>query len=661
MYNNPKNTSLKYEDNPIDIEVDEYIAPNVGFYLDRAAIHLAKGNIYQHKKTGKQFELIELMDFNQILVKSLETLKIETLSIHDLENITNPDGSIIHIDSECISDEDWDKAQKKYFAIQPLISGNMDYQGGEGYERRAEECGVASRTLRRWVNAYEQSGSIASLLDKKRGWIKKNTRLSKDVDNLIREVIHNFYLTPQRPTVQATLKMVHKRCHELGLEKPSIKAVKYRIDQISEAIVLKKRGQKEKAKNKFTPKSGHFPETLAPLDVVQIDHTPVDLILVDDQNKQPIGRPWITIAIDIYSRMITGYYISLDAPSFTSVGMCLVRSILPKDELLRQNGIENVEWKAFGYPEKIHVDNGSDFRCEDLRKSCALHGINIEFRPVARPEYGGHVERMIGNIMKKVHELPGTTFSNIKEKDSYDAEKHASLTLADFEKWFLTYITKDYHQSIHSAIGKSPAKQWEIGILGDAHNEGRGIPKLPVDEMTLRLDFMPSFERTIQTSGVRIEGIHYYDPCLNHYVNSSDEKGNKKKYIFRQDPRDISQIWFFDPNLKQYFRIPYANQSLPVMSLWEYKQLKMKVKKEYAQSNEHLIYQAWEEMQTLAENALSKTKAQRRKEQKRKEHVKSQEVYSQISPVKSIDDSLNTYLETKPDNDSDLYFFEDIE
>ena len=138
-------------------------------------------------------------------------------------------------------------------------------------------------------------------------------------------------------------------------------------------------------KTSLTPKTGHFPEVLAPLDVVQIDHTPVDLIIVDDKHRKPIGRPWITIAIDIYSRMITGYYISLDAPSVTSVGMCLARSILPKNELLEQNNIENITWDVFGYPEKIHVDNGSDFRSEDLRKSCALHGINIEFRPLARP------------------------------------------------------------------------------------------------------------------------------------------------------------------------------------------------------------------------------------------------------------------------------------
>ena len=291
----------------------------------------------------------------------------------------------------------------------------------------------------------------------------------------------------------------------------------------------------------------------------------------------------------------------------------------------------------------------------------------LSFDPWLVPEYGGHVERMIGNIMKKVHELPGTTFSNIKQRDGYDAEKNASLTLAEFEKWFLTYITKVYHQSIHSSIEKTPSEQWKIGIFGDSLSEANGIPKLPVDDITLRLDFMPSFERTIQSSGVRIEGIYYYDICLNHYVNTSDKNGNKEKYIFRQDPRDISQIWFFDPKLKQYFKIPYANQALPVMSLWEYKQLKGLVRQKYGKSNEHLIYQAWDEMQSLTENATSSTKTQRRKEQRRKHHVKSQkhyapkevEVFELLEEESRVSDSILDI--TSDDSDDGIYFYEDIE
>ena len=642
-----------------------------GTAIKRGALHLSIGNIYSHKDTEIQYEMVEIIDLNQGLFKNLSTLTNELVSIHSLENVTNSNNVSINIDAESISDSDWKKAQHKHLIIEPLLSLNKDGNLLEKIENRAKEYNVSSRTIRRWIDAYKSTGSIASLLDKKRGWDKEKVRLDYATDTLIKKVINDFYLTPQRPTVQATIRRVHKLCYEKECEKPSGKSIRYRIKQLPESVVLKKRGQRERAKNKFTPKTGSFPEVLNPLDVVQIDHTPADIILVDDKYRKPIGRPWITVAIDIYSRMITGFYISLDAPSVTSVGICMARSILPKDKLLIENGITDADWKVYGYPRKIHVDNGSDFRSEDLRKSCALHGINIEFRPLARPEYGGHVERVIGNLMKKVHELPGTTFSNIKQKEDYDAEKNASLTLAEFEKWFLTYIIKEYHHKIHSGIQKTPTRQWEIGIFGDKFSDGIGIPPLPIDETTLKLDFLPSFERTIQSSGVRIDGLHYYDPCINLHVNTSNSEG-KNKFVFRRDPRDISKIWFFDPAIKKYFILPFANQTLPPMSLWEYQQIKKKVKSESGSSNDHLIYQAWDEMQTLAETAESATKTQRRKEQRRKSNAKSQKRYEKVNAEKDkIDSKLadvtgNTAYESiktniSYDNDHKELFFEDIE
>jgi hypothetical protein len=44
-----------------------------------------------------------------------------------------------------------------------------------------------------------------------------------------------------------------------------------------------------------------------------------------------------------------------------------------------------------------------------LRYGCAEHGILINYRPVATPHYGGHIERLIGTLMGKVHLLPVAT------------------------------------------------------------------------------------------------------------------------------------------------------------------------------------------------------------------------------------------------------------
>ena len=647
----------------------------------RNHIQMVLGGIYRNKSDNDEYQLIEYLDdLNQAVFKNLQTLSNQVLSIHDFDNVTDGASTSFVIDLNDIGDDEWQEAQKKHLAITPLILendwfGEDHYRGEQGYVRRAEEVGVSTRTLRRWVDAYQSTNSIGSLIDQKRGWRKGAKRLNDDIENIISAVINDFYLTVQRPNVQAAIREIFRRCHLEGIDKPSKNTIRNRISEIKEKDLLRGRGQRKRAKQKFTPKAGQFPDANYPLSVIQIDHTPVDLILVDDKHRKPIGRPFITVAIDVYSRMVTGYYISLDAPSVTSVSMCISRSILPKDELLLEFGLSDVKWNVFGVPKKIHVDNGSDFRAQSLQKSCAFHGINLEFRPVARPEYGGHIERLIGTMMKRVHELPGTTFSNIKEKDEYNSEKHASLTLHEFEMWFLTYVTMDYHESIHSSIDRSPKEQWRIGIYGDGFESGVGLPSIPADPHTLVLDFMPSIERTIQRNGATIDGLQYYDASLNNFINHTDDNGNKTKFTFRQDPRDITRVWFYDPELLQYFPVPLANQVLPPISLWEYRKVYRQVKQESGTVNEALIYRALQDMQTLVEESKSATKKMRRSEQRKKAHTKSQTMYGKLQADESIEvDVLDTLPEStrvlgkkaveaggdESDDNGDLYF-EDID
>jgi putative transposase len=76
----------------------------------------------------------------------------------------------------------------------------------------------------------------------------------------------------------------------------------------------------------------------------------------------------------------------------------------------------------------IGVDNGSDFKSSTFRRACENEGIRIESRPPGRPHYSGHIERLMGTVMKDVHALPGTTFSRAAERGRQDPAKSAGLT-----------------------------------------------------------------------------------------------------------------------------------------------------------------------------------------------------------------------------------------
>ena len=49
------------------------------------------------------------------------------------------------------------------------------------------------------------------------------------------------------------------------------------------------------------------------------------------------------------------------------------------------------------------------------------YGVTLHWRPVARPHYGGHIERLLGTLNHEIHNLPGSTFSNPQARGAYKA------------------------------------------------------------------------------------------------------------------------------------------------------------------------------------------------------------------------------------------------
>jgi putative transposase len=565
------------------------------------------------------YKITESLDFNSVIGKSVETGRSTPLFINKLSPVVSEE-ALQPFDLNEISDEDWQIAQSRFFAIKPLLE--MPMMKRTDVQQRAKEVDVDTATLYRWINKYNSVGVVSALTPKSRGWTEGKSRISALSEAVIKEVIHDSYLTKQRSTPQKTVIEVLRRCQQRGIEAPHATTIRARIAKVTEKQRLRGRGMREQAKNKFSPVPGSFPNADYPLAVIQIDHTPADIILVDDYHRKPIGRPWITLAIDVYSRMIVGYYLAFDPPSETSVAMCVAHSVLPKDEWLLLHKVD-AQWPVWGIPKTIHVDNGADFRSDNFKRACLTYGINLEYRPVRQPRYGGHVERVIGTLMHEIHDLPGTTFSSVKDKGEYNSEKEATMTMAEFETWLVSYICNIYHQRMHSGIGMTPLRKWEIGIFGNTEVQGAGLPARPADRHTVLLDFLPSFRRTIQTFGVTIDNASYYADVLRQWINAEDPevKGKKREFIFRRDPRDISTIWFYDPDLAQYFKIPFADQSLPSVSFWEYQQARESLKREGNKSvNAHQVLLALTELRTQVDESKEKSKKARRASQRRKVH-----------------------------------------
>ncbi|MDW6002335.1 Mu transposase C-terminal domain-containing protein [Vibrio mangrovi] len=566
---------------------------------------------------GFQYFILQIIDLSHVLAEKEASGEIKKLRISELN--FEPDSKKVKSPAiDAMPDKDWQIAQSRLEIIRPLV-GKSDRTKAD-VERVAEKHGFHINTLYKWLRLYEADNLLTSLTPNRRS-DRGSTKLTPEVEAIISSCIEDEYLTKQKKSVVIVYTEVERLCRNADLSAPHINTVRNRIDSISRKLRISRRFGAQKAHRELHMNEGEFPHADFPLSVVQIDHTPLDIIIVDDEYRLPLDRPWLTMAIDIYSRMVVGFYISFDAPSETSVGSCLAHAILTKDTWLAEHDID-AEWPCWGLPRTVHADNAKEFRGKMLQKACDLYNINLEWRPVARPHFGGHIERLLGTFAKKIHALPGTTFSNIQERGEYDSCKESIFTLKEFEHWFANQI-QIYHHDFHSSIGRSPISKYEEGILGSKTTKGVGLPARVKDEHALRLNFLPYVERTIQSYGIQIDKINYYHDVLRVWINSTVDGKSKLKrtFIFRRDPRNISVVWFFDPQLETYFPIPYRNNSFPAVSLWEVRTAKKKLKDDGMKTiNEDVIFESIEKMREIEKSAAKKTKKARKSHQRRKVH-----------------------------------------
>lgn len=576
------------------------------------------GAIVYHESI--RYQVVDLVSATHIVIKNHDD-KTKTVKASDvLQDRGQPSDPLP--DLSVIAPDKWERALEIYAAIQPLLAMGAGRTRTD-VKKVADAMDKHIATVYRWIDDYESSGLLSALIRKTRKDAGAK-RLEVQVETIIKEVIEELYLDSQRRTTTKVAREARKRCKQNGLPEPDPQTVRNRILEISEEYRMRRRRGAKAAAEHFDHILGSFPGAEYPLAVVQIDHTPMDVILVDDVNRMPINRPFLTIATDVYSKMCVGYYLSLDHPGALATGLCISRAILGKEAFLASLGLDDMAWPCCGVMTRIHTDNAKEFRGNLLGIATKQYGIIAERRPKGRPHFGGHVERAFRTFMHEVHnELPGTTFSNVREKLEYDSEGRAVMTFHALEKWFTLFLLGVYHQSPHAGNdGLPPIVKWDRGIYGTNNEIGTGIPMRVPDEERLKLDFMPVMTPTVQRYGIQIMGIQYWCDALRYFAGDHDPdlgKG-KPKYICRYDPRNLSKIWMFEPKSGKYIEVPYRDLSRPPISLWELKESKRQLKKEsIATTNEELIFKTIDRMRQLVAEEADKTKAARVKRQKRQQ------------------------------------------
>jgi len=612
----------------------------------------------------RRYVILDLLNVSMVLVEDDQGRRSAKSAFMLTPDLTPTQADRAHGDLLAIPRDEWEHACRIAEALQPLVEKGRRNRTRDEVKALADRLGKHQATVYRWLIDYESTGLVSCLLRKIRK-DKGDKHLDPRVEAIIQTCIETLYLTNQCRTAASTAREVQSRCKKEGLLPPDPNTVRSRILAIDDSLRMRKREGYKAANERYQPILGNFPGADFPLAVVQIDHTPMDVIVVDEVYRLPIGRPYLTLAVDVYSKMVVGFYISLDPPGALSTGLCISRAILSKEAYLQQLGIDDLEWPCWGVMRTIHTDNAKEFRGTMLGRAATEYGIIAQRRPKGRPQYGGHIERAFRTYMSEVHnELPGTTFSNPKKRRDYDSEGNAVMTLDALEFWFTLFLLGVFHQRPHSGNeGRPPQVQWELGIFGNGSTVlGRGIPARVPDEDKLRLDFLPFVERTVQEYGVAFECVEYWSDALRRFIHAKapDSQKMKRQFVCRYDPRDLSRLWFFDPESKLYIELPYRNLTRPSISLWELRLAKKQLREESMSStNEELIFRTVDRMRELVSSESQKTKAARRLQQRQKGWKKQCQETAAAPAMPAPKSAPTPTPSTSPDTD-DFLPFDDI-
>jgi putative transposase len=205
-------------------------------------------------------------------------------------------------------------AEYRYSIIEPVLTlinrPENDQSLSDLFTEIQAKHGHSRATLYRWINRYLMRGLLSDLAPRNRK--RHRRRLDSKLDEIIEEEL-KVILAGKRRTLQKMHRNVADQCRQLGLRVPGISTIRQRVKALPPRAIVAARLGPKAAHDMYDQILKQYPGATYPLAFVQIDHTLLDITIVSGRDRLPIGKVWLTVAIDVYSRMIVGIYVSLEA------------------------------------------------------------------------------------------------------------------------------------------------------------------------------------------------------------------------------------------------------------------------------------------------------------------------------------------------------------
>ena len=546
------------------------------------------------------------------------------------------------------------KRDQNYDLIRPLVHHELFFipqERGRIIDEIMSQHRVTKQTLYRLIRRYWQRGQTPSALlpdyrnsggkgqkrapnEKKLGRPKvyskeQGVNVTEDIERLFRRTINLYFLKEKQHSLpyvyrkfQTAYKNLNPRISETDI--PTIWQFKYFYEREFKRVEsIKARMNKANYQKDYRPlhSTATF-QALGPGSRYEIDATIADIYLVSNSNPESIvGRPTVYFVIDVFSRLVAGFYIGFESPSYLAAIQALNMAMTDKVQYCAQYDIQiqSEDWPAVGLPDAILADRGEllGHSIEALEKTFA---VRIENTPARRGDAKGIVEQAFNTHQarfKNEAKGKGVVESTIvKKKGGKDYRLDATLNIHQFTEIILACVlchnqfhvlkTYDRGNDFPTDLPSIPLHLWNWGI------QNRTGKLRAVSKEALRIALLPRTEVTISDLGLKAFGLFYLASEVVElgWLNRKGTVSRPKKLQAAYDTYSVNQIYIFpENNSVEYWigSLSPRSREFQNCTLWEVKE-KQKIQKE---SQVHYELDATKKRRELEELISEKLKVKR--------------------------------------------------
>lgn len=418
----------------------------------------------------------------------------------------------------------------------------------------------SSSTVMRWLRIFEGAEQAPQSLVSGNAQRLRRSALHPEMDRLVRESLRKYYLTRDRHSLRHTLAMVHAQAQTLVVagkldeaeSRISLSTLSRRVQAMDKYRVIEAREGAPRARMETrTTMDGTIAKY--PLDVVEIDHTPLNWVVICDRTGLPLGRPLLTVMIDAYSGYLLGFYVSFYGAGLSSVSGVVRCALQPKADMVASVKLEH-EWLADGIPDFVLLDNGLEFHSPAFQRMGWELGSHFTYCRVRTPWLKPHVERFFASL-DNLTLARGRVHKRVANVMNLDPDKDAAVMFSAFVRGLVMYVV-DYHPfQINERKLARPYDLMRDGLI-------RVPPaRFPHDLERLRMVSALSKQLTVHQGGVELHGLPFGGAEL---LPMRQAHGTRFKTWVKWDPDDMSQLWVQDPRTQHWVASPcrwgeYAN------------------------------------------------------------------------------------------------------